>query len=588
MQCYFRFRSHPTFFSHLRLSSLTRIISSSFHDLTPSPPAAAHQYRLPPTPSVTTSGRHASNPAPLLSSLVLLSTPNHSQLLHDSQNRVLNACVKRKAFHRANKLFAEMTVRSVITYNIVICGIMNQEGFAYFTRMLLESIHPDDITFNALLRTCKELRRGTGVIICQQTHCFLAKLGFGSNCFVASALVGSYAEIGLPADARRAFDQVLCKDLVMWNVMVSCYASNGLPFEACDLYNAMSSCGVTGDAYTFCSLLRCGFVGTCDLAKQLHGSAVKLSHSSDLMVASALVHMYVENGGLDDGRKTFDDMNSKNVVTWNTMIVGYGRQGHGNETMRLLRDMLRQGFAADELTLASVLSSCGHSSSTDELIQVHEFSIKGGFELFPSVSNALVNAYSKCGNMADASRSFTSTAKPDLVTWTSMINAHWTNGMPDQALDVFEKMVSCGVRPDDVAFLGVLSACSHGGLLIEGFHYFNLMTACYHIIPNEDHYTCLIDLLSRSGLLNEAFTALSLMPIVPRRDTLAAFAGACKIHGKIDAAKWAAEMLQQFEPNEAVNQTLLSSLYAAIEDWSRAGEIRKRCNHKALGCSFVV
>ncbi|CAM8904703.1 unnamed protein product [Rhodiola kirilowii] len=504
-----------------------------------------------------------------------------------SMNQQLNACVKSKHFNRAVQLFDEMPQRSTITYNIVICGIMSR-SFAYFKTMMLENIRPDEITFNALLRSCTD----HGVINCQQTHCFVTKLGFVSNCFVASPLVDLYDKVGLLTEARRAFDEVLRRDLVLWNVMISCYASKGLASKACDLFNTMSLDGVVGDAYTFCSLLSCGFVGTCDLAKQVHCAALKVSFSSDLLVASALVDMYVKNGGLDDGRRAFDETKFKNVVTWNIMIVGYGRDGDGNEAVKLLRDMFREGFAADEVTFASVFSSCAQSSLVREITQVHDFTIKAGLEFFRSVSNSLVNAYSKCGNLADASRCFSSSSDPDLITWTSMINACWTNGEPEQAIDVFEKMISDGVTPDHIAFLSVLSACSHGGLLAQGLRYLTLMSSRYHITPNQDHYTCIVDLLGRCGSLDEALVVLSSMLVEFKQDSLAAFVGACKIHGRMDIAKRAAEELRWLDPNEPANQTLLSSIYASTEEWYQAGEIRKgmerTCSYKTPGCSLII
>ncbi|XWS76999.1 hypothetical protein CRYUN_Cryun01aG0226400 [Craigia yunnanensis] len=284
-------------------------------------------------------------------------------------------------------------------------------------------------------------------------------------------------------------------------------------------------------------------------------------------------------------------MTARNVVSWNTMIVGYRQHGDVEKAMELLREMRLQNFCPDELTMASILRSCGVLSTYGEMGQVHAYVVKNGFESFLSVANALINAYSKCGSIDGAFQCFLSVAKPDLVTWTSIIGAYSLHGLSKESIIVFEKMLATGIKPDQIAFLGILSACSYGGLVNEGLHYFNIMMNDYRIVPDLEHCTYLVDLIGQTGLVDEAFNVLTSRPVSCTPDTLGAFIGACSIHGNITLAKWAAEKLLVLEPNKPVNYTLISNMYASKGRWLDVASVRKmmtyHCDYKIPGCSWM-
>ena len=513
------------------------------------------------------------------------------------QNQVLHVYVKCKEFNDVCKMFDEMPLKNVVSWNTLICGVVEGNckfalvrlGFHYFRQMVLEMMAPNCITLNGLLRASIELN---DVGICRQLHCFILKSGFDSNCFVGSALVDSYAKFGLVDEAQSAFDEVLSRDLVLWNVMVSCYALNGVQGKAFGVFKLMRLEGVKGDKFTFTSMINsCGVLGSCGLGKQVHGLIIRLSFDLDVLVASALVDMYSKNENIEDARKAFDGMLVKNIVSWTTMVVGYGQHGDGKEAMRLLQEMIRVYTYPDELALASILSSCGNLSATSEVVQVHAYVVENGFEAFLSIANALVSAYSKCGSIGSAFQSFSSVAEPDIISWTSLMGAYAFHGLSKQGVDVFEKILSSNVRPDKVAFLGVLSACAHGGFVLEGLHYFNLMINVYQIMPDSEHYTSIIDLLGRAGFLDEAVNLLTSMPVEPRSDTLGAFLGACKVHRNVGLARWASEKLFVMEPNEPGKYSLMSNMYASVGHWFDVARVRKlmreRCDFKVPGCSWM-
>ncbi|KAF3441526.1 hypothetical protein FNV43_RR15440 [Rhamnella rubrinervis] len=514
------------------------------------------------------------------------------------ENKILNLYVKCREFDDAHRLLGEMTVRNVVAWNIVICGVADEGshgklnahlGFSCFRRMLMETVCPDEITFNGLLRACVMLN---DFALNRQLHCSIVKLGFDSNCFVITALVDLCAKSGLLEYARQAFDHVSNRDLVLWNVMVHCYSSNYLAKEAFDIFNSMRLEGVKVDEFTFSTLLTlCCTHGSCELGRQIHGIVIRQSFDLDVLVASTLVDMYAKNDYIGDARKAFNVISIRNVVSWNTMIVAHGQNGEGMEAIRLFCKMLQEDFCPDELTMASIVSSCGNLSVISELMQVHAYTIKGGFQCFSSNSNALINAYSKCGSIVNASQCFSSVVEPDLFTWTSVIGAYAFHGLAKEAIECFEKMLTYGIRPDRITFLGVLSACSHGGLIHKGLHYFKTMTNKYQIVPGPEHFTCLIDLVGRAGLLDVAFNILSLMPTEAGSDTFGAFIGACKVRGNVGLAKWAAEKLFALEPDKPVNYILMSNIYSSEGHWTDVARVRKMmrnsCDHKAPGCSWM-
>ncbi|QHO52728.1 Pentatricopeptide repeat-containing protein [Arachis hypogaea] len=402
------------------------------------------------------------------------------------QNQILSIYLKCNETKDALKLFDELPGRNVISWNIVIRGVVgcgNENvlnpylGFSYFKRMLFEKVAPEDITLNALIGVCAKLH---DIEIGVQLHCFAMKRGLDLDCFVGSALVDFYAKFGLVENSRMVFCAVTHRDLVMLNVVISCYALNCLPEEAFSIFNSMRSDGANGDEFTFSSLLN-----------------------------------------VTDAKRVFDKMAIRNVVAWNTVIVGCGNCGEVIDVMKILRDMLLEGFFPDELTISSVLSSCGYASAITETQQAHALAVKLSFQEFVSVSNSLITAYSKCGNITNAFKCFRLMLEPDLVTYTSLINAYAFHGLGKEAAEKFEKMISCGIKPDRISFLGILSAY---------------------------HYTCVIDLLGRHGFINEAFEFLKSIPIQAESNMLGAFIGSCKLHENTELAKSAVGKLLAIEP----------------------------------------
>ncbi|CAN6357876.1 unnamed protein product [Urochloa humidicola] len=438
----------------------------------------------------------------------------------------------------------------------------------------------------------------------QALHALLLKSGRASRPHAATRLAVLYADSRHLAHARRVFDETPHKDLVLWNAMVACYAAHGLALRAWALVASMRRSGdpgLAGDEFTFSALLRAHrrAVDSANNVEMLlrlgalaHGLVLRMGHLADVVVVTALLDMYAKCGRVADARLVFDAMVARNVISWNAIIVCYGCHGEFKDVVELFRRMLRDGRCCpDERTLASVLSSCANMAAANEAVQVHAYAQKRGLQGFLQVANALIMAYGKNGFVREVTRIFTMTDNPDVVTWSSMVSSYAYLGHAKDAVRVFEGMLQQSVQPDGIAFLGVLSACSHAGLIEDGLHYFLMMTRGYCIDPSPQHLACLVDLLGRAGRIEEAYTIVVNRSCESNADIVGAFLGACKMRGNIELAKWAADKLLCLEPSEAANYLLMSNTFAAAGDWNELAKVRSmmrnRCVNKVPGCSWI-
>lgn len=278
----------------------------------------------------------------------------------------------------------------------------------------------------------------------------------------------------------------------------------------------------------------------------------------------------------------FDKIPEKNVVPWNTMISGYIQYGFAEEGLRLFSQMQQGGMKQDSYTYSSVLSACANLAALGYGKHIHSHIIKNGFESHMSVNNALVTMYSKCGTIDNAYQIFNKMADRNKITFNAMIIGYAQHGCGKEVLQLLEQMLEAGINPDHITFIGVLSACSHAGLVDEGFLYFDAMSQYHGITPTMDHYACMIDLLGRAGQFNKAEDFMNCMPFEPDAKVWGALLGACSMHGNIALGKRAAEYLIQFEPQNDATYILLSNIYASAGMWDDVAMVRKTMEDTGL------
>ncbi|CAN0903164.1 Pentatricopeptide repeat-containing protein At3g49170, chloroplastic [Linum grandiflorum] len=385
------------------------------------------------------------------------------------------------------------------------------------------------------------------------------------------------------------------RDVVSWSAMISCYANNGMELEAIGVFVHMLQSGVYPNGYCYTAVIRaCSKEETFGIGEVVFGSVLKTGHmAADVCVGCGLIDMFVKGAqNLDDAYKVFDKMPDRNVVTWTLMITRFHQLGYGRDAIDVFVDMISSGTEIDAFTFASLLSGASSIGAMTKGEQIHARILKSSFEPSLHVSNALIAMYSTCGNIEAAYQVFKDMeAQRNVISWTSMVTGFAKHGLATRALETFGDMLEAGVKPNDVTYIAVLSACSHAGLVSEGCQHFESMKSKHGIVPRMEHYACIVDLFGRAGRLTEAMYFIDAMPFKPNPLVLRTFLGACQVHGNTNLGKRAADMILDQDPDDPSAYVLLSNLYAAAGQWEEVTEIRKQMKERNLtkeaGCSWI-
>lgn len=374
------------------------------------------------------------------------------------------------------------------------------------------------------------------------------------------------------------------------------------------------------NAFTFSSALK-----SCPLkpGQALHSHAVKFSLDKDLFVSTSLVDLYARGGDVLSAEKLFvtmphrslvslttmmtcyskqgevaaarvlfDEMEEKDVVCWNVMIDGYAQHGLANEALLLFRRMLAEKIKPNEVTAVAVLSACGQIGALESGRWIHSYIENSrNIKVNVQVGTALINMYSKCGSLKDARLVFDRVNNKDVVVWNSMIVGFAMHGFGKDALRLFNEMCRIRLKPSDVTFIGLLSACAHAGLVNEGRRFFNSMKDEYAIEPKVEHFGCMVNLLSRAGQVEEAYKLVMNMKIEPDSVLWGTLLGACRLHGNIALGEKIAEYLIGQNLANSGTYVLLSNIYAVIGNWDGVARVRTLMKENGVqkepGCSSI-
>lgn len=400
-------------------------------------------------------------------------------------------------------------------------------------------------------------------------------MGLGFDLFLATKLVNFYSVCDSLRNARLLFDRIPKSNLFLWNVLIRGYAWNG-PYEAAiSLYHQMLEYGLAPDNFTFPFVLKaCSALSAIEEGRNIHEHAIRTGWETDVFVGAALIDMYAKCGCVGNAREVFDKIEERDAVLWNSMLAAYSQNGHPDESLALCNEMALAGLRPTEATLVTVISASADIAALPLGKELHGFSWRHGFEFNDKVKTALVDMYAKCGSVKVARNLFERLKEKRVVSWNAIITGYAMHGHATEALDLFEEMKEKSL-PDHITFVGVLAACSHGGLLDEGWTFFESMVRDYRIVPTIQHYTCMVDLLGHCGRLDEAYNLIMQMRAMPDSGVWGALLNSCKIHGNVELGEVALEKLIDLDPDDSGNYVILSNIYAQAGKWEGVARLRK-------------
>ncbi|KAL7215794.1 hypothetical protein ACSBR1_027859 [Camellia fascicularis] len=396
------------------------------------------------------------------------------------------------------------------------------------------------------------------------------------NIMSCNILIGGFIQNGDLESARQVFDEMPERNVATWNAMVAGMTQFEFNEEGLSLFSQMHGLGFMLDEFTLGSVLR-GCAGLKDLnaGMQVHGYVVKSGFEFNLVVGSSLAHMYMKSGSLGEGERVIEAMPIRNVVACNTLIAGRAQNGLSEGALDQYNMMKMAGFRPDKITFVSVISSCSELATLGQGQQIHAEAIKTGASTVVGVISSLISMYSRCGCLDESVKAFLEREEADVVLWSSMIAAYGFHGNGEEAIELFNRMDQVGLDANDITFLSLLYACSHCGLKDKGLQFFNLMIEKYGLEPRLEHYTCVVDLLGRSGCLEEAEGFIRTMPVKKDAIIWKTLLSACKIHKNTDIAKRVAEEVLRLDPQDSALYVLLSNIQASAKRWQDVSEVRK-------------
>ncbi|XP_054806604.1 pentatricopeptide repeat-containing protein At3g04750, mitochondrial isoform X2 [Prosopis cineraria] len=512
----------------------------------------------------------------------------------------------------ATVLFEHFTPHpNLFIYNTMISALSfsTSQSFALYNAMLRDHVLPDKHTLCRLLHSTKCMAET------KQIHCHAIVTGLFPQGYLQNTLIKVYLDNRNLEIALRLLHHMRAPDSVSFNITIVGFAKHGFGAKALQLFHRMVNLGVEPDDFTILGLIvSCRELRNVKLGKSVHAWIQRRKDigSSYLILWNALLDMYLKFKELELARKTFNQLAKKDVISWNTLIVGcvksgelklahdffdqmpcrdlvswnsliagYAQNGYYSMVVELIKSMLAHNVSPDRLTMVSFICAAAEIGVLDQGKSVHGWVIKKTRKMDAFTGSALIDMYCKCGNVKSALTIFQELPKKDVVVWTTMITGFAFHGLGSKALELFAEMQK-SVKPNEVTFVAILTACAHSGLVDQGIKVFHDMKAIFDIEPRVEHYGCLVDLLGRSGRLAEAKVVLDTMPMKPSRSVWGAMLSACRGHGNVELAEMALTKLLDLEPDKEGAYILLSNVYAACGRWSYSDHIREFMEGKGL------
>lgn len=620
----------------------------------------------------------------------------HCQSLHayvvkfglENQQSVATALLSVYAKHgninSAEFLFNCMLQRNLMSWNSMVSAYVGNglpcACLDTFRQMQFAGFNPDAISIVSVLSACSKL---DAFLLGKSAHAFSLKNGIDLKLNVSNALLEFYSNCSILSLSFNIFQRMMTRNVVSWNTMISGCIYNGQAENALLLFHQMQQDDVDFDLVTLISLLpACSEIKDLMLGVAIHGYAIKTGLIFDVSLVNALLSMYANCGDIESSVLLFENMPTRNVISWNALITGYrnhnlqdgalallvhqmmqenhrpnyitllnvlplcnthfeGKAIHayavrtgilcetpfltsslvlmyarfGNSrsckllfqqeeagcnlslwnaiisaqvrlkdaetAFTLFIELLQRKIRPDSITFLSVISACSQLNNLALADSVFAYLIHKGFDKDIAINNALIDLYVRCGNLSFSKKLFDLFPHKDPISWSTMIEGYGSYGEGEAALNLFYQMRHLGIKPDEITYLSVLSACSHAGLVEECRTLFNCMVHDGSLLPKMEHYACIVDLLGRTGHLREAYVTVKSLPCHYHynyksccANMLESLLGACLTHGNIEVGEEIGKLLIEMEPGKSSAYVILHNIYAAAGRWMDANRVR--------------
>ncbi|KAL8247940.1 hypothetical protein R6Q59_009156 [Mikania micrantha] len=505
-------------------------------------------------------------------------------------NALITLYAKWEHIVEAEKAFDEMPSRDLVSWNAILSGYSQEGSYEVeanltFIEMIRFGLKLDHVSFTSAVSACGHARNlGLG----KQIHGLVIKKGYGVHESVCNVLISTYSKCDQIKDAKVVFEGMVNRNVVSWTTMISISEEH-----AVSLFCDMRMNDVYPNEVTFVGLIHA--ICANNMVKEgetVHGLCIKSSFFVELVIANSFITMYAKFESIKDAIKVFEEIKHKVIISWNALISGFTLNKMFQEALNTFSSTIKES-KPNEYTFGSVLSAIA-SFETISLSYgqwCHSYLLKLGLNKDPIVSGALLDMYAKRGSINESCKVFDEIKNKNQVAWTAIISAHSRHGDYESVIKLYEDIKNQSFEPDSITFLSVLTACGRKGMVEKGKEVFESMVKIYKLEPTPEHYSCMVDMYGRAGLLKEADEFLTHIPGQVGLPVLQSLLGSCKVHGNMEIGKRVSDALLKMEPKESGSYVLMSNLYAERADWDEVARIRKgmRENNvkKVVGLSWA-
>ncbi|KAH7426998.1 hypothetical protein KP509_10G025700 [Ceratopteris richardii] len=508
-------------------------------------------------------------------------------------NQLVFMYVKCGCLEAARAVFESLPERDALTWNILIDGY-SSHGFVetaldVYHAMCLQGIQPTLVTFVCTLKACsvmRNLKQG------QKIHSQLTMTGLKLDAIVENALLDLYSKCGRFEDSSYVFYGLPQKSVIAWNTVMAGYVSHQCGSSTLDFFRQMQAEGLQPDSVSFvCALKACSSLFDLDQGKTIHSEVIKNGLDLDLYIGNSLITMYGTCGKVEDAESVFERVQQRDVVTWSALMTGYANDGLGKEVLQTFNKMRVEGVEPDEAAFVCVLKACGDVAALEQGMELHAYAVENGYEVDTPVASTLITMYGKCGSLDMAILVLNRLTRPSVISFNAMVATFSEHGKSEFSVELYQNMISRAVKPNSITFICLLSACKKLDSVVEGCLFFRSMQRDHGIVPEVEHYGCMVEILSKAGHINAAEDLIETIPTACNIVCLISLLSSCDGLSDLCRGKRYFEYASKIDPVNSSVYVLMSKLYKVAGLHSKALEMEslrmQRNMWKKPGKAFI-